>query len=254
MFPLIHDKRFRFGLTSVFIFTLFLCSFLVGEENKLQYIGIFGSIALIFELITIRFGIATRGVWRFFPLPALFITGSFLLAFYFQNLKIIFSLFLCTTTGILNYILLLALNVIAVSKEKGVEIPLVATAKTFLSLLSQHIVFISSVVILKTPVFSLINPLGVFLVGFMLAAMNFSQSGRGDYKIQSLVAGLAMVEASYLLSFTKIEDIYRALVLVAVFYITTNAIELGESYQLKKRNIMEYIAIMFSIFLFVLLS
>jgi len=249
----LHDKRVGFGIASaVFTVTVVAC-FLTPPEVKLQGVGIGIIVALLASLAAVRYSFTVKGFWRPLPILFLLVISSFFFSYFYQNLNIKFILFLSVFSGALNYIMLLASNVFVVSVEKGSDIPLTAPARTFMLLLCQHIIFISSVIIFKVPVPFYVQLPVFFITIFILAKSNFSlQKINQRFLWESFFVAMFLSQAYFCLAFVRTEDIFRALVLVAGFYVCTNAFETLANFSFRKKQVLEYVGIFLALAVMIL--
>jgi|GEM_PF-2786709 len=246
------NKKTLFKIASVILCVSYIVAYNAPASFKLQavLIGFFISFVSIF--ISLGFGIKQKGFINYLILPVLFSASSFFTAYFFQNLKLGFAVFVATIFGVLLYVNLLCQNIFLVNAEKKEEIPLTSVSRVFTFILGQLSLFLLGLMIIKAPFFIGIKVVLFFIATTLLSKFNFSNIKLVyKVKLEPLVVGILSSNAMVALSLFELEDIYRSLILVSLFYIHFDILENLLNSSLSKKIIGEYLLIIISIIILI---
>jgi len=255
----LENKKIRFLSASVVLFVLLLYSFTAPANIRLQ-ITVFATLVLsIISILALFFSYKQKSFLISLILPILFGFSSFMVSFFFQNLSLLFIITFSLYSSVLYYVSLLALNIFLVSDERQNAIPLVRPAKTFLTLVTLHSLFLFITVVYKLPfpfyVQSLLALISIYLVALeywwlvririSYALDNLEKRRRAFVSNTAFVISFLSSQVFVSLCFLPIEDFFRSLFVITTFYITSSLMESFESNLFKKKQIVEYIMLSF---------
>jgi len=229
-----YSKRLLFVLTtSLSTILLVVGSFL---QKPFEIWGVLlVSLVLVFA---VKWGLNLNPVLP----PLLFLSTGFV-QYLFPHTQLWFKLVFWLSHFAVFYLLLLSLNIFAVS-TKVRAIPLLRPAKTTLFLVVVLIAFYGFSVILKGVPFVLFQAVLLAGFSFVLSFVLFTFFVEG---VQTSVASLCIswlcLGAFLTLSFFPLKSFLRGLIISATFYV---ALSLGREYfahRLDRRTIFEYFAL-----------
>ncbi|HHH14110.1 MAG TPA: hypothetical protein ENJ78_00185 [candidate division WWE3 bacterium] len=260
-------KRILFLLTSLTFFSIgFFLILVKGEGTTITYNLLVSLLPLFMLLLSLSFGIRKQNLFKIVLMPSLLVISSYLLLSFFPNLNTFFKFSFIVFTSLVLYFMLLSLNVFLVVEEKGSTIPLIRPARTTFLLLEIYtfFLFVTSLykVLLPDPLTEatfLFQFTLVFLITYFFAqAYWWSQNLESDISSfvgnESLTVAFFVLVIAISLSFFSTESFFRALSLVATYYVSINFIESVVTHKFIKSQYWEYFLITLLIILFLILE